>query len=48
MKINTEISLNGIHGITWGNIFQINQLPIYIKDSVYFQVNNIRNVINSS
>lgn len=48
MKINTEISLNGIHGITWGNIFQINQLPPYIKDNVYFQVNSVRNIISPS
>lgn len=48
MKINADFSMNGINGFTWGNIFQILQLPQYVRDNVYFQVNSIKHVINSS
>lgn len=42
---SVQLTIDGISGLTWGNIFNIKQLPDSIKDLYVFQITSIKDYI---
>lgn len=46
--INLKLSMKGISGIYYGNLFNISYSPSYLKKNVCFQITNVTHTVDSS